>query len=455
MSKIFQSVVLPLHRLLSGRNILPYFKAAQVNQWLSHDRLVRIQSDGIRRLMAHAAAQVPFYQKRFSQTGITPEDIRRADDLNRIPPLTKGQLRRHREDLIAVNFRRKDLVARSTGGSTGVPTSFFYDRGSWDARVGAKYSAYTWAGWDFPMPTAILSGSPIDKAVFLSLRGKLKSALFHELVLDTFQMSEPIRRTYIRRLQRFRPGLLIGYTSACIALARQFIADGQHLAIPSIITSAEMLFPEQRSFLEDAFESEIFDLYGSREVSAIGMECNRHIGFHVPIDRLVVEILHGDTPTPPGEPGEITITDLENFGMPLIRYQIGDVGRFLDGECPCGRKLPLLELTHGRICDLIITPSGRYLPGEFFPHLFKEVSAHVEQYQIIQQSLAELIIKIVANDSFGDSQRAYLEKKIREKVGLEMEITFQMVKEIPPETSGKHRITISKLDHSKPFEEPG
>lgn len=449
MSRFFETVVLPVHRLLSGRNILPYFRAAQAHQWLSYPDLIALQTDDLRRLLAHACENVPFYRQRFSRAGITPNDIRGAQDLILLPPLTKSQVRQNVADLVAANYRRKDLVPRATGGSTGIPIAFFYDRCSWDSRVGAKYAAYSWAGWDFGVRTALLAGSPIDKAVFLSLRGRMKSTLFRELVLDTFEMSEQTRRQYIRRLQRFRPRVLIGYTSACIALARQLRQDGLSLTVPSIITSAEMLFPAQRAFIEEAFSGRVFDLYGSRETAAIGMECPQHTGLHVAIDRVIVEVLHGREPASAGEPGEIVITDLYNYGMPFIRYKIGDVGRFIETKCPCGRQLPLLELTHGRICDLISTPEGKYLPGEFFPHLFKEVSSSVEQYQIVQASIEELLVKIVPHPSYGPKQTEYLRRKIQDKVGPGVHISFQFVHSIPPEKSGKHRVTISKLGKDK------
>lgn len=446
MSRFFENVILPAHRLLSGRDILPHFRAAQARQWLSHAELTDLQARALGRLLAHAHENVPFYRRRFSQADLSPDQIQGVENLAQLPPLTKEELRNNRDDLIARNYRRKSLVARSTGGSTGVPTSFYYDRASWDSRVGAKYSAYTWAGWDFGSRTAIMAGSPIDKAVFLSLRGKLKSALFREIFLDTFEMSESTRRQYVKKLQNFRPQVLIGYASACIALARQLRRDNLSLSIAVIITSAEMLFPPQRRFIEEAFHGQVFDLYGSREVAAIGMECRHHNGLHVPIDRLVVEILRGDSPAPAGEPGEIVITDLQNYGMPFIRYKIGDVGRLLQRACPCGRQMPLLELSHGRIFDFIVTPDGKYLPGEFFPHLFKEISSHVEQYQIIQERIDQLAVKIVPDRSYDSGHTEYLRGKIEEKVGPGVKVTFQLVKAIPPEKSGKHRITVSKLN---------
>jgi phenylacetate-CoA ligase len=445
MRKLFEKAILPLHHLLSGRNILPHLRQAQENEWLSAHDLVALQTRRLRQLLAHAYQNVPFYQQRFLEADLTPDDVHNASDLVQLPPLTKDELRSNSETLIAANYRRSDLIARSTGGSTGVPTEFYYDRASWDSRVAAGYLIYTWAGWDFGIRRAILSGSPIERAVYSSIRGRLKTLLFREMFLDTFEMDQAARRRYLRRLQKFAPKVLYGYVSACVALANQVLSDGLAISIPSIIVSAEMLFPEQRTLIENAFHCQVFNLYGSREVAAIGMECPSHTGLHVPADRLVIEILGDDAPAPPGQPGEIAITDLLNYGMPFIRYKIGDMGRFIETTCPCGRQLPLLELTHGRILDLIVTPDGKHLPGEYFPHLFKEISNYVRQFQVIQERIDQLTVKIVPGANYGPDQTRYLRRKIEDRTGPGVKIVFQLVERIPPEKSGKHRVTISRL----------
>ncbi len=451
MNRLYQKFLFPAHRLFLGRNILPHFFATQSQQWLSRSALLDLQNQRLCRLLTHAIKNVPYYRQKFPRTGLPLNHTFGPKQLACLPVLTKTELRGNLDDLMASNFSRKDLVTRSTGGSTGVPTVFFYDRNSWDSRVAAKYAAFSWAGWDFGVRTGILAGSPIDRAVFGSMLGKLKSALFRELVLDTFDMRLSQRRRDIARLQRFRPRVLIGYTSACLALARQLLQDGSSLSIPSIIVSAEMLFPDHREIIERAFHGQVFNLYGSRETAAIGMECRFHTGFHTAINRYVVEILRDDTPVAFGEEGEIVITDLLNYGMPFIRYKIGDFGKFLNAECPCGRKLPLLELTQGRITDIIITSEGKQLPGEFFPHLFKEIAPYVEQFQIIQERIDELTVTIVPAPSYGPGQTEYLKTKIQDKVGPLVKIVFRLVETIPPEKSGKHRVTISKLDETALF----
>src|SRR5690606_25431630 len=141
----------------------------------------------------------------------------------------------------------------------------------------------------------------------------------------------------------------------------------------SVIVGAEKLYPFQRKLIEEAFAAPVFETYGSREFMLIAAECDRHEGLHLTSEHLLVEILDEDgRPTPAGEAGNVVITDLYNFGMPFIRYANGDRAIAGWSKCSCGRGLPLLRQVTGRRLDVLHSPDGRRIPGEFFPHCLKD-----------------------------------------------------------------------------------
>ena len=116
----------------------------------------------------------------------------------------------------------------------------------------------------------------------------------------------------------------------------------------------------ERRTIEEVFQCPVTNRYGCEEVSLIACECQRHDGLHVNADGIYLEVLRPDgTPCPPGEPGMIVVTDLVNRAMPIIRYQVGDMGVLSDRQCPCGRGLPLLEKIEGRMADYVVTPARR------------------------------------------------------------------------------------------------
>jgi phenylacetate-CoA ligase len=130
--------------------------------------------------------------------------------------------------------------------------------------------------------------------------------------------------------------------------------------------------------------------------------------------------------------------------MPFIRYKIGDVAVASDETCPCGRGLPLIKNIEGRLMDIIITPEKRLLSGVFFAHLLKEFKA-VQRYQVVQESVDGLKIRVVAAEPGRTTLRSGLEREVRHAVGETMKIEVEFVESIPLTSTGKYRQTISTL----------
>ena len=134
----------------------------------------------------------------------------------------------------------------------------------------------------------------------------------------------------------------------------------------------------------------VFETYGSREFMLMGAECSVHQGLHLTTENLLLEVLDdAGQPVAPGTEGNVVVTDLTNRGMPFIRYANGDRAVLQPGACPCGRGLPRLAAVVGRQLDVLQTPEGGRLPGEFFPHLLKELPA-VQRFQVVQEQLTHV-----------------------------------------------------------------
>jgi phenylacetate-CoA ligase len=145
--------------------------------------------------------------------------------------------------------------------------------------------------------------------------------------------------------------------------------------------------------------------------------------------------------------GEVVITDLNNYCMPFIRYRIGDLAVAMDQSavCRCGRGLPRIGRIEGRVQSLIVTADGRYLPGSFFPHFFKDYDYAVHQYQVVQESASRLRLKIVKAMRFDEVTFATILKRLRPFVGERMQIEVEFVDHIPMVRTGKVHGSISNL----------
>ena len=229
----------------------------------------------------------------------------------------------------------------------------------------------------------------------------------------------------------------------------RFICKGRGVRFRSlcaIVSSAETLWPHQREVIEDAFGVRIFNRYGTREVGHIGSECDQHNGFHLSVDRLVVEVVDDDNRAcPVGVEGRLLVTDLDNYGMPLIRYEIGDRGVMAgSNNCDCGRRLPRLERVEGRTMDVVRTPDGRALGGTFWTLLLKSRPG-LWQIQVVQKELQGVTVNYVPDENFESTLPEYFRGRIQDYCGSDFQVNFVAKKQIDLTGSGKRRIIVSEL----------
>jgi hypothetical protein len=197
------------------------------------------------------------------------------------------------------------------------------------------------------------------------------------------------------------------------------------------------LFEAARRGIEQTLGAPVYNTYGSREFMSIAGECEYRQGLHINAENLVVETRDPDSK----EPSEILVTDLHNYGMPFVRYATGDVGTISDISCACGRGLPLLGSIEGRLLDSIRTIDGRTVPGEFFPHLLKEVPEFAE-YRVEQRTLDHVVISAVLTEALSERSERLLSYEIEKVFGSATRWEVQPVNEIPNLRSGKRRVTV-------------
>jgi phenylacetate-CoA ligase len=145
------------------------------------------------------------------------------------------------------------------------------------------------------------------------------------------------------------------------------------------------------------------------------------------------------------KPGELLITDLNNYGMPFIRYKIGDMGILSKEKCKCGRNTLLLKRVIGRTSDNFILKNGRIVHGEYFTHLFYGIDG-VKEFQFVQESIDEFKLYLVKDENFNESIIDLIQKSIKEIIGNDSKLNIYFVESVPKTPTGKYRFTISKIN---------
>jgi phenylacetate-CoA ligase len=415
------------------------------DQWLSPEQIEDISWQKLRRLLVHAYEHVPFYQQRFQAIGLTPQDIKTREDFLRVPLLTKDDIRQHEDRLIARNFSRAKMKRTVTSGSTGVPFVTYHDHYFEAANVAAFARSRAWFGWKFGDKIAWIWGR--REEIPDTLPQKLIYRLKKERWMDGFRPAGENIREFAEMLQSWKPDLIAGYTNVIYLLAQYIINRDIRSVRPKFVeTTAMKLWPHERELIQQAFQCPVSDRYGSHETGSIAAsECpagNRHI-FH---DLCYLEILIDGRPAQAGEPGEVVATPLYAFGMPLIRYRVGDIASLNPERCSCGRGLPLMQDIEGRVTSIFTLPSGRLVYGGAFRHLALKDTLAIKRFQVHQYTKERIEVTLERGAGFGDHIVDLIRKRCLAIIGDEpVELTIKVTDEIPTTISGKHLVTTSDV----------
>jgi phenylacetate-CoA ligase len=248
--------------------------------------------------------------------------------------------------------------------------------------------------------------------------------------------------------EKVRPVFMYGYSSALHRFAK-FLdengIDGSSLNLKVIICTSEVLYEHQRKLLEKVFGCRAINEYGAAEVGIIAFECPEG-GIHITSENVFLEILADGKPVKDGEMGEVVITGLRNYGMPLIRYRLGDLATISYEKCSCGRGLPLLKSINGRDNDLVICENGKVMHSEIFAYINRDLIRRgvvVREFKIIQSASGGLRILVEKQTDQGAVEA--LGDAVRRHVDNDVVINFEFVNRIPAEKSGKVRYFVSEM----------
>jgi phenylacetate-CoA ligase len=440
---LVRRVIYPTYRMLRHDRVLANLAEMQRIDGLAPDEIRELQWGKLKTILEHASRNVPYYRRVFKSVGATAEDIRRPEDLSALPILRKQDIRENLQDLISETPHRTDLAPEETGGSTGQNLFFYVDRQALKARLANNARMNAWLGVRIGDRKASLWGMRFREHRLEKLKRTIKCWFDNTLYVSAYKMdAETIDRT-ARRLIRFKPDMLIAFPSSLYHFATSAGAVAADKIRPKVITtSGETLYDWQRSAIEAAFCSPVYNHYGCCEFGAIARECSERNGLHFAADRVYIESVPMTAQGSADSVCELVVSGLDNYGMPFIRYAIEDLGQVTWDRCSCGLGLPRLTSLAGRVYDIVQAPNGNFLGGTFWGHILKQ---GVEKFQVIQEELNEVKIIVVPTADFGDATKKYVLGKVREACGDQMKVVFDLKDDIDLTPSGKHRYVISRL----------
>jgi phenylacetate-CoA ligase len=444
-SSFLRNIVIPLNDLATGTPTRMYLRELEKSQWYSPAKIRELQEKKLRHLITHAYYTVPYYNRIFRINKLTPSDIKNLDDLKKLPILTRNIVGEEFHELISRRYPTKRTTYGSTGGSTGEPTRFLatLDNRYWN--TAARYLAWEWAGFKIGDKFAQVFGSPLDQPFFKSFRGKLEGKIKRRILMDAFKISEKQLEEFVERMKAFKPEVIYGYAGA-VSLLAKFIEDKgiERIHVKSAIIDSMSLFEHEVKTIERVFGCKVWWNYHNRENGTFGSECSRHSGYHLFAQNHIFEFIKEGEEVAPEEPGAIVVTDLTNYAMPFIRYEVGDLGVPSNELCACGRGLPLMRELRGRTAEILVAATGEFVSFPFYEReRFFEISK-IRRYQIIQENPTKILVNIIPDNGYTAKDTEVIRKTMISQVG-NLEIEVKLVDSIASSNSGKREVIVRRF----------
>jgi phenylacetate-CoA ligase len=408
------------------------------NQWLKPSELEDLQNKKLRSIIKHAYYNTEFYHRKFKDAGIRPEDIRTINDLNKIPFTTKQEVRDHSlGSILAKNTDLSKCKIIPTSGSTGKPLKSVYDNKADDFSKAVNLRSLMENGLKFRDKWVNIG----DTRTTNNPSWFQKLGFFNLHTLNLFDNIED----QVNALIKMNPDTIMGYPSQLKLISHYIKTNSINSINPkNVFTTAELLDPNTRELINSAFDVELVDLFGCIEVNRTGWECSEHCGYHLDVDSVFTEFIKDGENVASEERGNIVYTCLYNYSMPLIRYEVGDVGIPTDELCSCGRSLPLMKSIEGRCDDFIALPNGEHVSPIVLALLMKHTNGVLE-YQIIQKKLDEVLIEMVVSNNVTNEKLEQIKLEAQKYLKNLVLVEIKLTDKIKRGSTGKIRSVISNI----------
>lgn len=389
---------------------------------------------------------VPFYREKFDKLGIRPDDIKNFDDFAGLPVLKKEDVRDNLEKLKARDFKKHKPILSATGGTTTVPLKFYRSRASEEFRKAVMWRHYNHAGVFF-RDGIVQVGCPIS----YDLNGPLWAEDYKEriLTLNTLDLSFDKMDLMIEKMKEWKAKAIYGHCSAVAIIAKHVLDEKiEDIKCKAFFNAGEVLPPYYRRMIEDAFKCKAYDYYGMRENIVATSEC-RDGSYHIDAELVYMEFEKDGRPAEAGEQADIIGTNLHNYATPLIRYFTEDVGAWVEDECKCGMKLPLMQIIGGRNKDFLVSRNG--LTTIYLGYYAFEHGINIKNIQIVQHNLDEITLRVVRGENYTPKDEEDVLKAADIFIRGRFRINLEYVDKIERTKLGKYINVVCEI----PLEEQG
>lgn len=392
-----------------------------------------LQFKRLKNLLHHAGKNVKYWRDIFLSKGIDGRKLSTMEDFQKIPITDKKTFQGSPiEYFTAENFPKKRFFPATSFGTTGLPLRFYLDTYAHERRAALRFRAYRWIG-----------AKPGD--IFFKV---VRNALFYErsLIMKVADFNGLFKvKDFLYSLNDGSKYILDSYPSFLLFLANAIKKERGKFLLRAVVASAESILPEEAVLLKEVFSCSLGKRYTSREGSGTIAQTCRLGNFHLNIDQVFLEIVDEDGKILPcGGAGKIIMTDLNNYAMPFIRYELGDIGRYDKSPCECGLPFPVFHF-EGRNIDVFRLPGGKVIHSFSIISLLHRRREWILRYQIVRTRSAQFEFYIVPGVGYIPGDEDVLREQLEDLFSDEIEIIIKIVDDIAVSQKERFRPFVSRV----------
>ena len=435
MRKIYacflEFIVFPLaDKVMKTKLMYYYHKIKQMEKW-SAVEIENWQFENLKKLIAYAYENTVYYKELFDRIQIKPEDIRTTSDLSKIPFLTRELILENFDKLVSKKVKTIPHIQVMTGGTTGTPMTYLLDKISWSFSNADYIVNWEKAGFKFGDKHVALGGSSIFGGHGSSLKHIIYYGLKGKIKLDGMNLSDEVLKSYVDLIKKKRIKYIYGYASSIYLLAKYVATHKISLKINACFPTSEILTDNYREAILEAFNCTIVNCYGAHDGGITAFEHKRdtfEVGYNV-----FIRVQTNKTK------GPILLTNLLNYAMPMINYQLGDEVKIK--ESTSGYNGQVIEKVYGRIPDIIRLENGRILTGfSFFERIF---NLPVKAWSLEKKKMNTLLCKVIKQHGYDESDEETLITKLKEYAGEDVTIEVKYFDKFKLTPSGKRNYYLN------------
>ena len=436
-----ENVVLPFSDFATNQSVSEKLKFLLKSKYWSRDQINDFQNKRLTSLVKYAYESVPFYRNMFRQLGLEPSDIQSKESLNKIPVINKSIVKQNKEIFVSSNISKKDIINKSSSGSTGEPLFYKSTREAYSINIAANLRGWYEMGYRLG-----------DRFVKLSQNGRiskfkrLQDSVTRNLYIKADPLDDENFKRILTKIEEYKPKVIRCYPDPLLFLARYKQKYPEFTHCPSFInTTGNTLHPETRKEIEESFRCKVFDSYSSEGNSCV-FECKTQNCYHSAEEYGITEVVDDKGSVITKGIGRLISTDLWNLAHPFIRYDTQDYVEVDNSTCSCGMKHLKINRILGRDNEVLKLPNERKFIVHNFTIFFsvdsKELKRSIDQFQVIKKKDETVFFRLKVNNNYNYEIEEYIKAFWKDK--LQTNVDVEVVECIPLTSSGKRRFILNE-----------